>query len=60
MRIITAKRITEAMLTYPQWKIGLKFWLDTFNNKSIHFESSTQIRNVWKNTSGLTVYQQTN
>jgi hypothetical protein len=33
-RIITAKRITEAMLTHLQWKIGLKLWLDTFNNKN--------------------------
>jgi mRNA interferase HigB len=49
MRIITAKRITEAMLIHSQWKIGLKLWLDTFNNKSIHFESAMQIRNVWKN-----------
>jgi len=55
MRIITAKRITEAMLTHPQWKIGLKLWLDTFNNKSIYFESAMQIRNVWKNTSGWNV-----
>lgn len=55
MRIITPKHITEAMLIYPQWKVGLKLWLDVFNKKNLSFESSIHIKNIWKNNSGWNV-----
>lgn len=33
MRVITPKVITQAMEKHSQWRVGLKLWLDVFNNK---------------------------
>ncbi|WP_340609060.1 type II toxin-antitoxin system HigB family toxin [Xenorhabdus bharatensis] len=55
MRVISVKTITDAMLKHAQWKVGLKLWLDVFDKSSLHFESYSQILNVWKNASGWNV-----
>ncbi len=55
MRIITLKRIKNAMLLYPQWKTGLKLWMETFRQKNLNFESFEQIKTLWKEISGWNV-----
>lgn len=55
MRIITQTRIKTAMTTYPQWKIGLQLWLETFKSKDVCAESYQQIKDVWKKASGWNV-----
>ena len=55
MRIISPKVITGSMKTHAQWKVGLKLWLDIFDNHALSFESSVFIRDTWKNASGWNV-----
>lgn len=52
MRIITTTQIKAAMLKYPQWRVGLQLWLDTFNRAGLAFESYQRIKELWKNQSG--------
>ena len=51
MRVITPRVITEAMVRHGQWKVGLKLWLDVFNERQLSFKSSAQIREVWQSIS---------
>lgn len=51
MRVISIKKIKEAMSTYPQWRVGLQLWYDTFNKQSLKFESYQQIKDLWLNQS---------
>lgn len=48
MRVISPKVIAQAMAQHAQWRVGLKLWLDVFNDGRLSFESSAQIRDVWK------------
>ena len=43
------------MLLYPQWKTGLKLWIETFRQKNLNFESFKQIKTLWKEISGWNV-----
>lgn len=52
MRVISPKKIKDAMLLYSQWKVGLKLWLDVFNRSELRFESYAQLKLLWKKTSG--------
>lgn len=55
MRVITSKVVATAMTKHANWKVGLKLWLDVFNVSRLRFESFSQIRTLWKNTSGWNV-----
>ncbi|EGR4429549.1 type II toxin-antitoxin system HigB family toxin [Vibrio cholerae] len=52
MRVISIIKIKEAMSTYPQWRVGLQLWYDTFNKSSLNFESYQQIKDQWLSQSG--------
>ncbi|MEC6830428.1 type II toxin-antitoxin system HigB family toxin [Photobacterium toruni] len=55
MRIITTTRIKQAMLMYPQWRVGLTLWQQTFNRTGLKFESFAQIKALWRIQSGWNV-----
>lgn len=55
MRVITKVRIKLAMQQYPQWRVGLQLWLDTFSSGLVRFESYQQVKALWKNNSGWNV-----
>ena len=52
MRVITKKRIKDAMLRHPQWRVGLALWLDTFDQRKLDLQSYSDIRNTWLEASG--------
>ena len=52
MRVITKKRIKDAMLEYPQWRVGLELWIDTFDKRDVVLASFDEIRTTWREASG--------
>ncbi|EHH1182868.1 hypothetical protein J7G23_004281 [Vibrio vulnificus] len=52
MRVITITRVKEAMVEYPQWKIGMELWVNTFNKKELQLSSYDDIKGAWKQASG--------
>lgn len=52
MRIITTVRVKQAMIQYPQWRIGLQLWKDTLSSNQVSFESFQQMKDLWKERSG--------
>lgn len=55
MRVISIKKIKDAMCTYPQWKVGLQLWYDTFKKPSVNFDSYHKIKELWLSQSGWNV-----
>jgi mRNA interferase HigB len=55
VRIITQTRISQAIKTHSQWRIGLQLWIEIFKQKTINFESYQQIKKVWLDSSGWNV-----
>jgi len=52
LRIITKKRIKDAMLAYPQWQIGLDLWCQVFDQKQLNANSYQEIKKAWLDASG--------
>lgn len=52
MRVITKQTIVDGMTQYPQWRVGIKLWFDTFDDKGLRFQSYQQIKARWKSVSG--------
>lgn len=52
MRVITKKRIKDAMLKHPQWRVGLALWLDTFDQRKLDLQTYNDIRTTWLDASG--------
>lgn len=52
MRVITTTRIKQAMLQYPQWRVGLDLWIATFSQKGLSVVSYQEVRDKWKQASG--------
>lgn len=40
------------MLKYPQWRVGLGLWIDTFDKPSLDLTSYDDIRSAWREASG--------
>ena len=52
LRIITKKRVKNAMLQYPQWQVGLDLWCHVFSQSSLNAHSYNQIKDIWRRASG--------
>jgi mRNA-degrading endonuclease HigB of HigAB toxin-antitoxin module len=44
VRIITQKRIKQAIEEHPQWQFGLQLWLEIFKQNDINFESYRNVK----------------
>ena len=55
MRVISKKKISDAMKTHPEVKEALFLWLKTFNVNSLRFESFAQVTECWRKVSAKNV-----